>query len=279
MRKIDVKIIKKALEDLAAKACCILPDDAHASLSCAFKNETNDNAKFALETLIKNIEISKSESLPICQDTGMAIVFIDIGQEVYLYGGSLKDAINEGIENSYKSNSFRMSVLDPVTRLNTKTNTPAVIHTRIVPGDKIKIDFMPKGFGSENMSKLYMLTPAEGMDAAFEKIVESVKDAGSNPCPPIVVGVGLGGTAEYAMEIAKRALIREIGTVNPDKELAEFEQKLLDKINSLGIGAQGFGGKTTALAVHVEKFPTHISSLPVAVNIQCNCVRKSGVIL
>ena len=279
MRKIDVKIIKKALEDLAAKACCILPDDAHASLSCALKNETNDNAKFALETLIKNIEISKSESLPICQDTGMAIVFIDIGQEVYLYGGSLKDAINEGIENSYKSNSFRMSVLDPVTRLNTKTNTPAVIHTRIVPGDKIKIDFMPKGFGSENMSKLYMLTPAEGMDAAFEKIVEAVKNAGSNPCPPIVVGVGLGGTAEYAMEIAKRALIREIGTVNPDKELAEFEQKLLDKINSLGIGAQGFGGKTTALAVHVEKFPTHISSLPVAVNIQCNCVRKSGVIL
>lgn len=277
MRKIDTNLITGALINLIKDACCNLTEDAALALEQACEKETCENAKFALEMLVKNSKAARENSIAICQDTGMAIVFVEIGQEVALTGKLLDDAINEGVEKGYKQNNFRMSVLDPVTRVNTKTNTPAVVHTKIVAGDKIKIDFMPKGFGSENMSKLYMLTPAEGLDAAINKVVETVKLAGSNPCPPIVVGVGLGGTAEYAMLIAKKALLRKVGTKNPDAFLNGLEEELLEKINALGIGAQGFKGNTTALAVHIEKFPTHISSLPVAVNIQCNCARMAEV--
>lgn len=278
MREINSDLIENAVEKLAESACCEICGDAYLALKKLKGTQPNKNAEFAIDCLIKNADIAKEERIAVCQDTGMAVVFAELGQDAHITGKSLNDAINDGIYKSYKVNGFRMSVLDPISRVNTNTNTPAVIHTEIVKGEKIKLSFMPKGFGSENMTKLFMLTPAEGLDAAFQKIIESVKEAGSKPCPPIVVGVGFGGTAETAVLLSKKALFRKIGSINPDPVLNKLEEDLLKNINELDIGPQGFKG-TTALSVFIEKFPTHIAAFPVGVSIQCNCVRKSEIIL
>ncbi|MDE6060549.1 MAG: fumarate hydratase [Clostridia bacterium] len=260
-------------------ACSSLTPSCTAAMKAACAKESNMNARFALEMLIKNAEVASEAHLPVCQDTGMAVVFVKLGQDVHIDGGLLVDAINEGVRLGYGENGYRASVLDPVTRVNTRDNTPAVVHISLVAGDGLEITFMPKGFGSENMSRLYMLTPSEGMEGVKRCVIEAVKLAGSNPCPPIVVGVGIGGTAEKAMLTAKEQLLRKVGAPSEDETLAALEKELLNSINELGIGAQGFSGDTTAFAVHIGKYPTHISALPVAVNIQCNAVRVASVTL
>ena len=211
--------------------------------------------------------------MPVCQDTGLAVVMLEIGQQVFLEGKPIGQAVNEGVRRAYRNGYFRKSVCDPITRENTGDNTPAVLHTEIVEGDKIAITFLPKGFGSENMSKMYMLKPSQGVDGIVEAIIETVRCAGSRPCPPVYVGVGIGGSFDYCAYLAKRALTREVGAHNPRKEIADIEKRALDGINKLEIGCQGFGGNTTALGVSCEYAPTHIAGLPVAVNIQCHCVR------
>jgi fumarate hydratase subunit alpha len=228
-----------------------------------------------LRQLVENARVAQELNLPLCQDTGMAVVFIDVGQDAHVSGGALADAVNEGVRRAYHDGFFRSSVLTPLDRQNTLDNTPAVLHARLVPGDRIKIAVAPKGFGSENMSRLMMLTPAAGWQGVKEFVLDTVRRAGGNPCPPVVVGVGIGGDFEYCAELAKRALLRPLGQYNPDGRVAVLEAELLDKINSLGIGPMGFGGRITALAVHVEVFPTHIAGLPVAVNMQCHCARHA----
>lgn len=278
MSKIFYADIVNAVENLV-HACSSLTPSCERALDCALKDETNANARFALETIVSNNELAHIEDLPVCQDTGMAVFFVEYGQEATVVGGGFEDAINEGVRRGYKKYGYRASVLDPIDRKNTGDNTPAVIHTKIVDGENVKISFMAKGFGSENMSKLFMLTPSQGIDGVKRAVVQAVKEAGSNPCPPIVVGVGIGGTAEKAMQTAKEELLREVGKPSKDATLAQLESELLQEINSLGIGAQGFGGQNTALAVHIGKYPTHISALPVAVNVQCHAVRCSSVVL
>ncbi len=272
MKEITFKRIADAVCELT-RACSGLTASCSSAMRAAYDKESNENAKFALEMLMENAEVAKDRGLPVCQDTGMAVVFVKLGQDVHISGGLLTDAIDEGVRRGYRDNGYRASVLDPISRVNTRDNTPAVTHVTVTEGDKLQITFLPKGFGSENMSRLYMLTPSQGMDGVKESIINAVKLAGSNPCPPMVVGVGIGGTAEKAMLLAKEQLLREIGAPSEDSALAALEQELLLKINALGIGAQGFGGDTSALAVHIGKYPTHISALPVAVNIQCHCVR------
>ncbi|MDE6302310.1 MAG: fumarate hydratase [Clostridia bacterium] len=261
------------------RACERITSSCSAAMKAACDRESNYNAKFALEMLVENASVASSRGLPVCQDTGMAVVFVKLGQDVHIEGGLLTDAINEGVRKGYAAGGYRASVLDPVTRVNTRDNTPAVIHISLVEGDGLQMTFLPKGFGSENMSRLYMLTPSAGMDGVKNCIIEAVKLAGSNPCPPTVIGVGIGGTAEKAMLLAKEQLLREVGAHSEDETLAALECELLEKINALGIGAQGFGGDTTALAVHIGKYPTHISALPVAINVQCNAVRLASVTL
>lgn len=273
MRELSVHKITEAVKNLIKSASFSLAPGVTEALIDAESNEINDTTKFALQTLIDNAKISEKCQIPVCQDTGMAIIFAKIGQEVHFIDGNFADAVNEGVRQGYKDFYLRKSVLDPVTRKNTGDNTPAIIHVELIEGDKVELTFLPKGFGSENMSKLYMLTPASGMDGVKDKIVEAVKSAGSNPCPPIVVGVGIGGTADYAMLLAKKALLRDMGQRSDDRTLALIELELIDRINALGIGAQGFGGKVTALDVRIEKFPTHIAALPVGVAIQCNAHR------
>lgn len=278
MKEITFKSIADAVCELT-RACSGLTASCSRAMRAAYDKESNENAKFALEMLMENAEVAKDRGLPVCQDTGMAVVFVKLGQDVHISGGLLADAIDEGVRRGYRANGYRASVLDPISRVNTRDNTPAVTHVTVTEGDKLQITFLPKGFGSENMSRLYMLTPSQGMDGVKESIINAVKLAGSNPCPPMVVGVGIGGTAEKAMLLAKEQLLREIGSPSEDSVLAELEQEMLTKINALGIGAQGFGGDTSALAVHIGKYPTHISALPVAVNIQCNAIRLSSVTL
>ena len=277
MRTVDTEIIKEALKKLIKSSCTAIEGSALACMKNAYGKESSEPAKFALELLLKNAELAESKELPVCQDTGMAVVFLEIGQQVLLTGKLLPDAINEAVAESYSENYFRMSVVHPFTRKNTGNNTPAIIHTEIVCGDKIKISFMPKGFGSENMSRLFMLTPSQGLEGVKTAVVEAVRLAGSTPCPPVLVGVGIGGTSDQVMLLAKKALLRPVGSVNPDSTLSALEQELLQKINELHIGAQGFGGDTTAFAVQVECAPTHIAALPVGVNIQCNCVRFDSI--
>ncbi|MDV5121969.1 MAG: fumarate hydratase, partial [Candidatus Scalindua sp.] len=222
----------------------------------------------------------KNEQVPVCQDTGFAVVFVEIGQEVIIEGQSLQEAINEGVRRGYKNGYLRKSIVkNPLDRVNTGDNTPAAIHTDIVPGDKLKITFLAKGGGCENMSRTAMLTPAQGRDGVIDFVVNTVKDAGANPCPPIIVGVGLGGTFEYVTLLSKKAILRPVGSHNKDSNTANLEADLLEEINKLGIGPQGFGGKITALAVHVETYPCHIASLPVAVNIECHSHRPKTVII
>ncbi len=275
MKEISVKKITYAVKELVHSACFSLAPGVVDMMRCAEQKEKSDTTKFALKTLCDNAQLAHQCEIPVCQDTGMAIVFAEIGQDVRLTGGSFSEAVNEGVRQGYKEFHLRNSVLDPISRKNTGDNTPAIIHTTITDGDKIKLTLLPKGFGSENMSKLYMLTPAAGINGVMDKVVEAVKLAGSNPCPPIIVGVGIGGTADYAMLLAKKALLRSVGEASPDPQLREMEETLLKRINELGIGAQGFGGSVTALEVRVEKYPTHIAALPVGISIQCNAHRMA----
>ncbi len=272
MRKINTAIIEEKIYNLAMKSGVNLTPSCKAALKEACENESGA-AKFALSTLLENSRIAVEENMPVCQDTGLAVVMLEIGQQVFLEGKPIGQAVNEGVRRAYRDGYFRKSVCDPITRENTGDNTPAVLHTEIVEGDKIAITFLPKGFGSENMSKMYMLKPSQGVDGIVEAIIETVRCAGSRPCPPVYVGVGIGGSFDYCAYLAKRALTREVGAHNPRKEIADIEKRALDGINKLEIGCQGFGGNTTALGVSCEYAPTHIAGLPVAVNIQCHCVR------
>lgn len=254
-------------------ACGRLTPSCKRALAESLSKESGSAARFALSVLLENAETAERGGLAVCQDTGMAVFYIALGQDVHITGGLLGDAVDEGVRQGYAECGWRASVLDPLTRVNTKDNTPAILHIELTSGDKLVLDFLPKGFGSENMSRLFMLTPSAGIKGVEDSIVEAVRLAGANPCPPVIVGVGIGGTAEKAMETAKRQLLRPVGEPSADRELAALESRCLARINALGIGAQGFGGDTTALAVHCGKFPTHIASLPVAVNIQCNAMR------
>lgn len=276
MREITTKEIALTVAELCNKANKILPSDIKQRIFCSAEQETDALPKSIMNDIKRNIDEASRLNIPICQDTGMAVVFAEIGQEIHITGGSFEDAVNEGVRLGYEKGLLRKSVVsDPLRRVNTDDNTPAVIHTRIVSGDKLKLTVAPKGFGSENMSKIIMLTPAAGRQGVIDAVVQTVKDAGSNPCPPIVVGVGIGGDFEQCALLSKIALCRDTDESNPDPYYKELEAELLKEINALGIGPQGFGGKTTALAVNVEVAPTHIAGLPVAVNIGCHVTRHA----
>lgn len=280
MREVNVELITEAVKDLSIEANYFLGKDIKEALQKYKKEETWNLAEDVLEKIIINSEIASNEQMPMCQDTGMACVFIEIGQDVHLVGGRIEDAINEGVRRGYEEGFLRKSVVgDPIKRINTKDNTPAVIYYDIVDGDKIKITLAPKGFGSENMSKIGMLKPSDGLEGVKKFILETVKAAGPNPCPPMVIGVGIGGTFDKAAYLAKKALLRPINIRNNNDFYKELEIELLDKINELGIGPQGFGGKTTALGLNIETYPTHIAGLPVAVNINCHATRHKETII
>jgi len=258
-------------------ACTTLGDDVIQALEKYRATEESVTGREILDRIIENASIARTEKIPLCQDTGMAVVFLEVGQEVHFSGGDLLEAINQGVRQGYCDGHLRKSVLHPISRVNTGDNTPAVIHTEIVPGESLKITMAPKGFGSENMSRVMMFPPSAGMEGVKNFIVQRVEESGGNPCPPIVVGVGIGGTFEKAALLAKKALLRPLGTTNPDEVLDGLEKELLDRINNLGIGPMGLGGNTTALAVHVNAYPTHIASIPCAVNIQCHSCRHAEV--
>ncbi len=276
MRQIDCKTITETISSLFLDACLHLPEDVLEALKQSKEQEESPVARDVLDKMLENVRIAASEGIPLCQDTGTAVVFLDIGQDVHIIGGNLEECVNEGVRQAYDKGYLRKSMVrQPFSaRINTKDNTPAVIHTEIVPGDKLKIVVMPKGGGSENCSRLTVLPPAKGREGIVDFVVTLVEESGSNPCPPIIVGIGIGGTTDKAMTIAKKALLRKVGEPNPDPEIAELEREILRRINNLGIGAMGYGGRITALAVHAEVFPAHIASLPVAVNIQCWCARR-----
>lgn len=278
MKTITYNQIVNSVENLVT-ACSEITPSCVKAMQTALENESGQNAKFVLRMLLDNASLAKEKGLAVCQDTGMAVFFVRLGQDVHIEGGLLTDAIDEGVRVGYSKNGYRASVLDPISRINTKDNTPAIVHIDLVEGEDLKIEFLPKGFGSENMSRLFMLKPSQGVEGVKDCIVQAVEESGANPCPPIIVGVGIGGTAEKAMSVAKEQLLREVGEPSSDDTLAAMEKEVLERINALKIGAQGFGGDTTALAVHIGKFPTHIAALPVAVNIQCNAMRKSRVVL
>lgn len=280
MREINVNEIIPVVSAMCIESNCILNEDIKNALKENLGRETNSLASDILADIIKNAEIAKRDNVPICQDTGMAVFFIELGQDVHITGGNLYDAINEGVRIGYQAGYLRKSVVaDPIRRGNTGDNTPAIIHTDIVPGTQLKITIAPKGFGSENMSGIKMLKPSDGVDGVIRFVTETVRSASGNPCPPIVVGVGIGGTMEKAAILSKKALLRDIRKDNPDEYYANLEKELLNKINALDVGPQGFGGKTTALGVNVEVFPTHIAGLPVAVNISCHVTRHLTKIL
>ena len=278
MREINVSEITKAVKKLCIDANYYLSEDVKSKIKEAYDNEGWDMAKGILGKILNNVDIAKNEDMPICQDTGMACVFVELGQEAHVVGGSLQDAINEGVRQGYTEGYLRKSVVkDPLDRVNTQDNTPAVIYYDIVPGDKLKIVVAPKGFGSENMSQLKMLKPADGLKGVKDFVLKVVKEAGPNPCPPIVVGIGIGGTFDKAANLAKKALMRPLADGNSNGFYADLEKELLAEINALGIGPQGFGGKSTALAVNIETYPTHIAGLPVAVNINCHVTRHAEI--
>ena len=274
IRTIRVEEITKNIKEMCIEANHFLSPDMAEAMKCSEKNEEAPLGKQILEQLQENLKIAGEDMIPICQDTGMAVVFLEIGQDVHLEGGALEDAVNEGVRQGYVEGYLRKSVVgDPLIRENTKDNTPAVLHTRIVDGDQVKIKVAPKGFGSENMSRVFMLKPAEGIEGVKDAVLTAVKDAGPNACPPMVVGVGIGGTFEKCALMAKEALTREVGSHSEIEYVKELEEELLTKINSLGIGPGGLGGTTTALAVNINTYPTHIAGLPVAVNICCHVNR------
>lgn len=280
MREINVAVVAEAVKDLCINSNYFLSDDIKNALVKSKEEETWPLAKDVLDNIIINADIAKREHMPMCQDTGMACVFVEIGQDVHIVGGLLEDAINEGVRRGYDEGLLRKSVVkDPIDRVNTKDNTPAVIYYNIVAGDRLKITVAPKGFGSENMSKIKMLKPADGIEGVKEFIIDTVKSAGPNPCPPMVIGVGIGGTFDKAAYLSKKALIRSIDEVNTNELYKDLEVELLDIINKLGIGPQGFGGKTTAIGLNIETYPTHIAGLPVAVNISCHATRHKEIVL
>ena len=278
MREINVDVITQTVKELVIKANKILPDDLVDCIGCYKMTENNNTAKSILGDLELNIESARELDIPICQDTGMAVIFAEIGQDAHIVGGSFENAVNKGVSLGYTDGLLRKSVVsDPFkARVNTNDNTPAIIHTRIVDGDKIKITAAPKGFGSENMSKLKMFTPSAKREDIVNFVVDVVKTAGSNPCPPVVIGVGIGGDFEYSAILAKKALCRNVSKRNEDEFYADMEKEILEKINLLDIGPQGFGGKTTALCVNIETYPTHIAGLPVAVNVGCHVTRHAS---
>ena len=281
MREIHTQDITAAVRRLCIEANCDLPQDVLESLRAAREAEVSPVGREVLDRILENADIAHQQQMPLCQDTGLTVVFLEVGQDVHIVGGSLTDAINGGVRQGYIDGYLRKSVVaQPFSeRVNTKDNTPAVIHTDIVPGDTLKITVVPKGGGSENMSFLGMLKPADGRRGVIDFVVDSVDTAGANPCPPIIVGVGIGGTIDQTTRLAKRALLRKVGEPNADPELASLEEEILHRVNGLGIGPQGFGGHITALAVHVETFPCHIASLPVVVNIQCHSARHKEAVL
>jgi len=280
MKEIFVEEIISAVEKLCIDSNYDLGSDIMTGFQKALKDERSPLGVEVLERLIENAEIAHDERVPMCQDTGMAVLFVDIGQDLHVVGGSLTEAINEGVRRGYDLGFLRKSVVkDPFERVNTGDNTPAVIHYNIVPGDALHLVVAPKGFGSENMGGLKMCKPSEGLEGAMQFVVDTVERAGGNPCPPIIVGVGVGGTMEKATFLAKMSLLREVGSHNPEERLAKIEVELLDRVNRLGIGPQGFGGLTTALAVNLEVYPTHIAGMPVAVNIGCHATRHKEITL
>lgn len=278
MRKINVNEIVNIIKEICIKANYELGSDVVSSIEKCKEKEVSPIGEHILENMLLNIDIAKGKSIPICQDTGMAVFFIEIGQEVYIEGGNITDAINKGVRLGYKEGYLRKSIVnDPILRINTNDNTPAIIHYDIVNGDKITIHFAPKGFGSENMGALKMLKPSDGIEGIKNFVLETVEKNGANACPPLVVGVGIGGTMEKACLLAKKSLFRDIGSSSDIPHINELEIELLEKINNLGIGPQGLGGKTTAFSVNVEVYPTHIAGLPVAVNLNCHVSRHIKV--
>lgn len=279
MRSIDSKVIEDTVARLCIEANLRLPPDVINAIERAEKAEPWDGAKRILSLLGDNVRIASEKTLPVCQDTGMACVFVELGQDVHIEG-DFEQAVNNGVRRGYGEGYLRKSVVcDPLCRVNTGDNTPALVTVKLTRGDKMRITVMPKGFGSENMSALKMLKPADGVDCVKNFVLETVEKAGANPCPPIIVGVGIGGSFDKAAYLAKHALLRPVNEPNPDEYYAALERELLDKINALGIGPQGFGGKTTALAVLIEAMPTHVAGLPVAVNISCHATRRASASL
>lgn len=280
MREVSVKDIIASVKELCIEANYQLGEDVEQVLKEGYKKEESPTSKETLSQILENVQISRQGEFPLCQDTGFAVVFVDMGDQVFVKDGNLFEAINEGVRQGYKEGYLRKSILgDPIQRKNTGDNTPAVIHLNIVKGDKLKIIVAPKGGGSENMSEVKMMKPADGVEGVKEFVIDMVRRSGSNPCPPIIVGVGIGGTFEKCAEIAKRALLRIVGSQNPNPFYANLEKELFEKINNLGIGPQGFGGRVTALAVHIETFPCHIASFPAAVNIQCHAARHKEAVI
>ena len=280
MREIDVSLIEQAVRDLCISANKKLPEDLEERIHFCAGCECSELPASIMKSLEDNIEAAKQLDIPVCQDTGMAVVFAEIGQQVSLVGGSFEDAVNKGVSRGYTEGYLRCSVVrDPLRRVNTGDNTPAVIHTRIVDGDKVRITVAPKGFGSENMSTLRMFTPSATKEDIINFVVESVRLAGSNPCPPMVLGVGIGGTFEQCALLAKTALCRNVSESNADEFYADMEKEILERVNALDIGPQGFGGKTTALSVAIETKPTHIAGLPVAVNVGCHVTRHKSMVI
>ena len=280
MRIINSKEITEAVAKMCVEANCRLNGDIRSALNEGIKTEESDVSRGVLENLIKNADIADAKTVPICQDTGMAVFFAEIGSEVFVEGDTITDAINKGVAKGYTEGYLRKSVVaDPLDRVNTRDNTPAVIHYDFVKGDKIKLTFAPKGFGSENKSALKMLNPSDGVEGIIDFVVETVRKAGANPCPPMVIGVGIGGTMDKCAQLAKKALTRDITSSNPKERYAELERTLLERINKLGIGPQGMGGTTTCLGVNIEVYPTHIAGLPAAVNVNCHATRHAVTIL
>ena len=277
MREIHVNQVSEAVRDLCVAANTHLGEDVLEAFDRAINEEVSPTGKDILEKLVENARIAREQGIPICQDTGFAVVFVELGQQVHLVGGGLREAINDGVRQGYQDGYLRKSTCHPFTRKNTGDNTPAIIHVEVVPGDGLRLIVAPKGGGSENMSRVTMLTPAVGIQGVKNFVVQRVKESGANPCPPTIVGVGIGGTFEMAALLAKKALLRPLGSRNRDSELATLELELYEEINALGIGPQGLGGRITSLAVHVNMMECHIASLPVAVNIQCHAARHKEV--
>ena len=280
MREISVKMVRDTVKDLCIASNYYIGDDVKERLISYKNNEQYEIARDVLEKIIDNSNIAKNENMPMCQDTGMACIFLEIGQDVHFIDGNLEDAINEGVKLGYEKGYLRKSVVkDPIDRVNTKDNTPAIINYNIVSGDKVKITVAPKGFGSENMSKIAMLKPSDGLEGVKKFILKTVEEAGPNPCPPMVVGVGIGGTFEKAALLSKKALLKNLNEKNKNEFYENLEKELLKEINKMGIGPQGFGGLTTAIGVNIETYPTHIAGLPVAVNISCHATRHKDAVI
>ena len=279
MRELNVQLITEKVRELCMEANTDLGEDVIQAFDRAMEKEDSPLGVEILKELKENARIAREEKVPICQDTGFAVVFVELGQDIHLVGGNLNEAIHEGVRQGYQDGYLRKSLCHPFTRKNTGDNTPAIIHTEIVPGEKVKMTIAPKGGGSENMSRVVMLTPSDGIEGIKRFVVQRVKESSSNPCPPTIVGVGIGGTFEQAALLAKKSLLRTLGSKNPDPDLDKLESEILTEINQLGIGPQGLGGRTTSLAVHVLMMPCHIASFPLAVNIQCHAQRHKEAII